>query len=229
MRFYSPFVTCLALSAGAALFLSPPVANAQTFNFEGQTETGVFSGGYTTLTETQGGVTFTLVREGGVAFDISNVAGTTGFGSRTLSPFSNETSNTAFIGNFSTSLTGVSVAFGDFGADVDILTLQAFSGLNASGTLLGLASGTLPGTGSAFASNTLTLSGLSGIQSIRFIGGSPNFPNSVYYDNISVTQAVNPVPEPSEWLAMGMAGTSVMGLMVRARRRRAVKSGTTAA
>ncbi len=29
-----------------------------------------------------------------------------------------------------------------------------------------------------------------------------------------------PVPEPSEWLAMGMAGASVMGLMLRARRRR---------
>ncbi|MES2463544.1 MAG: PEP-CTERM sorting domain-containing protein [Armatimonadota bacterium] len=43
------------------------------------------------------------------------------------------------------------------------------------------------------------------------------------------TAAVNPVPEPSEWLAMGMAGTSVMGLMVRARRRKAVKSATVAA
>jgi hypothetical protein len=34
------------------------------------------------------------------------------------------------------------------------------------------------------------------------------------------------VSEPSEWLAMGMAGTSVMGLMIRARRRRTSKSGT---
>ncbi|MES2460542.1 MAG: PEP-CTERM sorting domain-containing protein [Armatimonadota bacterium] len=42
----------------------------------------------------------------------------------------------------------------------------------------------------------------------------------------SVTAAV---PEPSEWLAMGMAGTSVMGLMVRARRRKVVKTGTTIA
>jgi hypothetical protein len=30
----------------------------------------------------------------------------------------------------------------------------------------------------------------------------------------------NPVPEPSEWIAMGMVGTSVMGLMIRARARR---------
>jgi len=32
----------------------------------------------------------------------------------------------------------------------------------------------------------------------------------------------NPVPEPSEWLAMGMAAASVGGLMVRARRRKSV-------
>jgi uncharacterized membrane protein len=39
--------------------------------------------------------------------------------------------------------------------------------------------------------------------------------------NISrvIVPAAVPVPEPSEWVAMGMAGTSVGGLMVRARRK----------
>jgi hypothetical protein len=37
---------------------------------------------------------------------------------------------------------------------------------------------------------------------------------------IGSLQQVTPVPEPSEWVAMGMAGTSVCGLMLRARRRR---------
>ncbi|MES2460965.1 MAG: discoidin domain-containing protein [Armatimonadota bacterium] len=42
----------------------------------------------------------------------------------------------------------------------------------------------------------------------------------------STSAAVTPnaVPEPSEWLAMGMAGTSVCGLMVRARRRKSGKA-----
>ncbi|MES2459309.1 MAG: hypothetical protein V4671_01910 [Armatimonadota bacterium] len=38
--------------------------------------------------------------------------------------------------------------------------------------------------------------------------------------NGTPTSVTGAVPEPSEWLAMGMAGTSVMGLMVRARSRR---------
>ena len=38
------------------------------------------------------------------------------------------------------------------------------------------------------------------------------------------SNATNPVPEPSEWLAMAMAATSVGGLMIRARRRRSSKS-----
>jgi hypothetical protein len=69
-----------------------------------------------------------------------------------------------------------------------------------------------------------------GISSFRNNGpqiGSP------YTLNISLSNpagaAVNPVPEPSEWLAMGMAGTSVMGLMIRARsrRRKSIKSNGT--
>ncbi|MES2465058.1 MAG: PEP-CTERM sorting domain-containing protein [Armatimonadota bacterium] len=38
--------------------------------------------------------------------------------------------------------------------------------------------------------------------------------------SVPVVTGPIPVPEPSEWLAMGMAGTSVLGLMIRARRRK---------
>ncbi len=46
--------------------------------------------------------------------------------------------------------------------------------------------------------------------------------------NLGFAPAVAAVPEPSEWLAMCMAGTSVMGLMVRARRRKSTKSSAAA-
>jgi hypothetical protein len=49
------------------------------------------------------------------------------------------------------------------------------------------------------------------------IGDAVGFDNLRFGTNAA---AVNPVPEPSEWLAMGMAGTSLMGLMIRARSRR---------
>jgi hypothetical protein len=39
-------------------------------------------------------------------------------------------------------------------------------------------------------------------------------------DLINYSAVPNPIPEPSEWMAIGMAGTSLFGLMLRARRRR---------
>lgn len=40
---------------------------------------------------------------------------------------------------------------------------------------------------------------------------------------------ITPVPEPSQWAAMGMAGMSICGLMLRAKRRKSDKSSATAA
>jgi hypothetical protein len=44
-----------------------------------------------------------------------------------------------------------------------------------------------------------------------------------------ISTAANPVPEPSEWVAMGMAAASVGGLMVRARRKASNRRAVTAA
>jgi hypothetical protein len=66
-------------------------------------------------------------------------------------------------------------------------------------------------------------------NTIRFAGSSDTF--TVF--NIGQVNAAYataaPFPEPSEWLAMGMAGgVSVVGLIARARPRKPVKSTTTA-
>ncbi len=220
----------VATAAVAVTSIAAVPVHAQTFGFEGQVATnssGDGPGGYTTLTETQGGVVLTLMREGATRFDVTNFSGVlpASFGARTLDPFFNS-GNSAFIGNFSTTLSGVSIQFGDAGQDTDVFTLQAFSGLNGTGTLLGSTSVNYPGSQSIVngAFGVGSLSGLSGIQSIRFIGGSSGgFENSVYYDNITITQqGVTAVPEPSEWAVIGMTATTLGGLMVRARRRKSV-------
>jgi hypothetical protein len=56
---------------------------------------------------------------------------------------------------------------------------------------------------------SLTLTA-AGINSIRFIGGSTSFPNSLYVDNISATLG-SAVPEPHAalLLALGLAGVCV--------------------
>lgn len=194
-------------------------ADTTTFTFEGQSTTSG-SGALTSLTLTQSGLTATITRPGS-GFDINNIGGsvdTAAFGARSLDPFSASTSNTQFIANFSQSLSSVSLDFGDFGGDADTLLLQAFSGANGTGTLLGSANASLVGVGSTFTFLTLSVTA-PGINSIRFIGGSATFPNSVYYDNLSATFGTqpNPVPEPTTLLLLG---TGIAGVAAKLRQRR---------
>jgi hypothetical protein len=88
---------------------------------------------------------------------------------------------------------------------------------NTLGILLGT-------TTSAPASGTFSFFGVTSTEAIGRI--SLSAPGYETTDNMLFGQAgatVNPVPEPSEWLAMGMAGASVGGLMLRARARRRKK------
>jgi hypothetical protein len=56
------------------------------------------------------------------------------------------------------------------------------------------------------------------IASVRFIGGSSDFPNSLFSDNIVVnTSDVTAVPEPT---TLFLLGTGLMGVAARARRKR---------
>ena len=193
-----------------------------TFNFETTTATGLpRSGALTSLSLTESGLTLDLSRQSGTPFDIINTATNPGmapeFGTRSLDPYFAETTGTAFVGNFSQTVNAVSITMGDFGADSDTLLLQAYSGLNGTGTLLSFASGTLTPNGFLFTTNTLGLNS-SGINSIVFIGGSTGFPNSVYYDNITVnTVGPTPVPEPASMLLLG---TGLLGAGVRRWRQR---------
>jgi hypothetical protein len=185
------------LLTAAIAFCSVMYADTLTFNFEGAaTTTG---GALTTYTETHSGVTMTLTRPGS-SFDITDLAGNAGvpasYGSRTLDPFANDTSNTPFIANFSALITSASISMGDFvPSDTDTILLEAFSGANGTGTLLSSDSVTCCDVGTGFVFTTVSVSAGT-IGSLEFIGGSSDFPNSTYDDNIVVTTAVGAVPEP---------------------------------
>lgn len=184
-----------------------------TFDLENQPGTSTQLGALTSLALTSSGLTMSLSRSG-TAFDVVNTtvlgpAFPAAFGTRSLSPFAAYESNTPFVANFSSAVTGFSFSYGDFAGDpitdTDVATIQAYSGLNGTGTLLATATNSY-GTQVFPTFNTFGVTG-AGIQSVVFIGGSAAFPNSVYYDNFVVTTAdVAAVPEPASLALVSIAG-----------------------
>jgi len=186
-------VAVLAL-LGLTLGLTHRV-DAATFDFEGE----ALASNLSSITETQAGLIATFSRPG-ATFAIEDISpfgpfgGPPSFGHRTLSPFlDNPTSNTAYLVNFSSGLSSISLNAGDFDQDADVITLAIFSGLNGTGINLGSASASYPAS-ATFPNDivTLSLTAAVPILSATFIGGNPTFPNSIYFDNI----VANPVPGP---------------------------------
>ena len=168
------------------------------FSFEEFTASGLNSGTIEKLVSRRDGLTLELSRPGSNFDIVSNTGGQTKaatFGNRSLSPFFAESSNTPFIANFSERVRAVTIDMGDYGADSpDILQVEGYSKLNAGGDIVGndmRSLETLPGN--PFRFKTVEIRDTA-IQSIKFIGGTPSFPNSVFYDNINVTPLVGETP-----------------------------------
>lgn len=179
----------IAAAAGAA----PAATHAATITFDG------LSG--TTSSYTESGVTFTSESGGLLEF--------------TLTP--NTTNGLLTVPNGSRPLTRadigggasfVSVDLGDFGADEDVLILQAFS---ADDVLLDSDTLTLPADVVAM----LTLSVTAPDIAYVVMGGEGGAGSSVYVDNFTFRSLVASVPEPTTALLVAL------GTLVLARRRRA--------
>jgi hypothetical protein len=191
-------------------------ANAFTvFDFE--TEPGTSGGALTSLTMTKDGISLRIVRDSGATFDVFDSSSLPGFfpmswGTKHLDPFANPATNDWFVGTFSIPLTYVELEMTDFAQDEDTAAMQVYSGPNATGSLLATKS-VYWGFNSSpdWVGLGYYAEGNDTIQSIRFRGGSTDFPNSMYVDNIGVV----PVPEPATLLAI-CAGLAALS----ARRRR---------
>lgn len=235
-KFLNKAIPLMAIAALGLAAAHPVYAQITTFDFESATATSNVNshpGALRTLIQTSDGLTATFTRQGnaqGTAiFDVvdtpsyssAGVSFPASWGTRSLDPFSAR-GNFAFIVDFSSAITSASIDYGDFGGtangDYDTFTMQAYSGLGGTGTLLTTSTDTYGGK-ILPTFDTVSVSAAD-IRSITFIGGSPgNLPNSVYYDNLSVT---TPAPEPSQTAALGMGVLGLAGLAVKARRRSAI-------
>lgn len=220
-NFVFALLVVILLNLGAQLNAR---ADTIVFGFEEQPATSLpRTGAFTMLTMTKSLLTVTITRPGGL-FDIVNNVGAqvkpSAFGQRTLDPFV-YTVNTPFVADFSEAVSGVSIDMGDYAEDTDTLMLEAYSELGANGSLLATSTFVLrPGAPFTFSYSTLSLFA-DGIRSIRFIGSSPNFPNSVFYDNLTVTTRT-PVPEPATLLLLG---TGLAGVAASVKKRRRSRAG----
>lgn len=213
----------LKSAAFVLLFAAVPAfADVVTFNLEGNVATSV-SGSYTSLSQTVDGVTMTVTRAGGTPFDIadlsSTVASSYGWGSSSLSSFY-DTSNSPFVFTFSQPVSSFSVQLGDLDVDYDTQSGTAYSGPNGTGTALGTFGGTW-GDGDLSLGDAPETDSISaaGIESVVFMGGSVAYPNSLYYDNITVTVPnTAATPEPGSLLLLLTGTGGLAGLRLRRRR-----------
>ncbi|MES2465369.1 MAG: PEP-CTERM sorting domain-containing protein [Armatimonadota bacterium] len=204
----------LTAAALGAVALCSTTANADTFTLGGN------------QTAVRGSLTIASLTNGQIVFSFANATPNSlssrltgiGFDLPTNGPFSLTNSPVGTNFTFSTNPGNVP-QFNGANLDFAEITGNNIAGGNPpSGLANGVSSGNFTVTGN-FAG--LSQQTIAQNTYIRFQAIDSN-PSSDVANGI-ITISGSPVPEPSEWLAMGMAATSVGGLMIRARRRKGTR------
>ncbi|MCO8121263.1 hypothetical protein NHH03_05900 [Stieleria sp. TO1_6] len=215
------FLAFLVLSAVCAQAFAAPtiVFDFESIDLQGNSNfpiTGPISLTEQNLTMTishENDLEFAFNRRSGLAFNES-------FGFQAFSTFGDSMGQSrfdpgAFILDFDTAIESISVDMGDFGVEADNLLIQGFSSTGGTGLMIDEDTGFVPDI-NGFHFDTVQISG-TGIRSVRIIGGSPDVPNSVFYDNITVE--LSAVPEPGT--AVFLIALAAVSILTQTRRRRA--------
>jgi hypothetical protein len=236
-------------SAALALVLAPQ-AKAVSFTFEEfdatRTGTQAAAGGYSSLTSESDGLTMTLRKVQNKTtpgnytaaqifnFDVrSFTPAPSGWGSRSLDPTFNLAANpndddTWWLATFSRPIDSISIEMTDFAPYVDTLAIRAYSGVDASGSLVGSATACFgtptecPGrpagsTGDTpdFAVVSLVLEGA--FRSVLFRASDRLNTNGNLVDNINATPT-GEIPEPAAFVLTGFSvGAAALSAALRKR------------
>ncbi len=153
----------------------------------------------TSLSVSDSGVTFTITHNL-VTFslaDLSSGSGTSSLGMRSLVPSDADGTTQPFVVTFSTPVNNFAVQMGDFGGDLDTLSLKAYKSSDGTGSPIASTAGSLVPTGDQFSSQILFVQGSGNEIKSVVIGGA-----SVAYDNLAAAT----VPLPSAvWMFAGGA------------------------
>lgn len=202
-------------------------AAAQRFGFEDLATTYVSPpmnsrlGAYHLLTMSRSGMTVNISRTSGTGFDISSNSGNLNhkpgsWSAKSLDPFFGINVPDRFLATFSHPVDIISLDYGDYSNDNDSFTMQAFASTDGTGTALATVNDSL-GNKVLPIFHTVSLAA-SGTQSILFSGGSPGFPRSVFFDNLTVSTTVA-APEGSSMALLLVGGLPIASLAIFKRRR----------
>jgi hypothetical protein len=198
---------------------------ANVFDLENYTPAA--PGGYNTFSfgqsasQTVGGLTMSLTPASGITLGLADESvfsylglPVADVGHQSAFDFGFGASTGQIYANFSAAISDFSLmAYKLAGPETREITINAYSGLNGTGTLLGTVSGTFGGPN--YSAQTFSLTGLSGAQSFGFNAATRG---NTWFDNFSATVAIGgAVPEPANW-ALIIGGFGLIGAASRRRR-----------
>ena len=206
----------LGLAALAAL--AAPAAAQTTINFNSLTGQAQAGGGLSPISSPYFNQGFTLISGSGQFFAIDGSSPTYGDGETSL--YSNDAASTLLTKTNGGTFTFNSIDLGHFPFGA-AQTQNVDEPIRFIGTLVG--GGTIKKTvdySKGFGYKTFSFIGFTNLTSLTFAPVNGTLGNPYQFDNVGLDQSASAAPEPSQLAGLSVTAFGILGLLLRARRRK---------